>query len=68
MIEKKIKKTRHIVLLTIISQIIMHSFCKIELNSEELELLEYALVITFFLQKIVSEDSLTSFNFSCGSC
>ena len=51
MIEKKIKKTRHIVLLAIISQIIMHSFCKIELNSEELELLEYALVITFFYKK-----------------
>ena len=51
MIEKKIKKTRHIVLLAIISQIIMHSFCKIELNSEELEFLEYALVITFFYKK-----------------
>ena len=51
MIEKKLKKTRHIVLLAIISQIIMHSFCKIELNSEELELLEYALVITFLYKK-----------------
>ena len=51
MIEKKIKKTRQIVLLTIISQIIMHNFCKIKLNSEELELLEYALAITFFYKK-----------------
>ena len=36
------------------------------LNPEELELLEYALVINF-LKKIVSEDFPTSFNFSRGS-
>ena len=38
-----------------------------ELNPEELELLEYALVDTFF-RKIVSEGFLTSFNFSRGPC
>ena len=43
------------------------NFCKIGLNPEDLELVEYALVITF-LKKIVSERSLTSFKFSCGSC
>ena len=45
---QKIKKIPHTVLETIISRIIMQIFCKIGLNPEELELLEYALVITFF--------------------
>ena len=45
---QKIKKIPHTVLETIISQIMSQNFCKIGLNSEELELLEYALVITFF--------------------
>ena len=44
---QKIKKIPHIVLWTVISQIIMQNLCKIGLNHEELELLEYALVITF---------------------
>ena len=52
---------------TIISQIIMQNFSKIRLNPEELELLEYALVIAF-IKRILSEGSLTSFNFSCGLC
>ena len=41
-------KIPHMVLETIISRIISQNFCKIGLNPEELELLEYALVITFF--------------------
>ena len=49
---KIINKTRskipHTVLWTIISQIIMKNFCKTGLNPEKLELLEYALAITFF--------------------
>ena len=45
---QKIKKIPHTVLETIISQIISQNFYKIGLNPEELELLESALVITFF--------------------
>ena len=44
---QKIKKIPYTVLDTIISQIISQNFCKTELNPEELELLDYALVITF---------------------
>ena len=46
----KVKKIRHTILQTIISRIISWSFCKIGFNAEELELLEYALVITFFFR------------------
>ena len=46
----------------VIPQIISENVCKIALKTEELELLEYALVVTFF-KKIVSEGFLTSFNF-----
>ena len=46
----------------------MQNFSKIEVNPEKLELLEYALVITFFKKIVYSEGSLTSFNFACGSC
>ena len=45
---RKIKKIPYTVLKTIISQIIMQNFYKIGWNPEELELLEYELVITFF--------------------
>ena len=45
----------------------MQNLCKIGLHPEEVELVEYALDITF-LKKIVGEGSLTSFNFPCGSC
>ena len=44
----KNKETTRIVLETIISQIILQNFCKIGLNPGELELLEFAIVITFF--------------------
>ena len=44
---QKIKKIPHMVLETIISQIILQNLCKIGLNPGELELLECALVITF---------------------
>ena len=44
---QNIRKTPHIVLETIISQIILQNFCKIGLNPDELEPLECALVITF---------------------
>ena len=46
--QQKIKKITRNVLETIISQIILVKFYKIGLNPEELELLECALVITFF--------------------
>ena len=45
----------------------MQNLCKIGLNPAELELLEYALVIAFFSEKIVSEGSPTFFKFSFGS-
>ena len=45
---QKNKNIQHIALEIVISQIISQNFCKIGLNSEELELLECALVITFF--------------------
>ena len=45
---EKNKNILHIALEIIISQIISQNFCKIGLNSEELEPLECALVITFF--------------------
>ena len=45
---QKIKKIPHTNLETIMSQIILQIFCKIELNLGELKLLECALVITFF--------------------
>ena len=60
---QKIKRILYTVLETIISQVISQSFCKIALNAEELELLEFALVIPF-LKKIVIEGFLTSFNVS----
>ena len=62
----KIMKIPHTVQDTIIAQIISQNFCQTGLKSAELELLEYALVITF--QKIVREDFLTIFHFSRGSC
>ena len=64
---QKVKKIPRSVLETIISQIVSYNFSKIGLNPEELELLEYALVITF-LWKVVSEGFLTSFNFWRDSC
>ena len=45
---QKIEKITHTILEKINSQIISLNFCKIGLNSEELELLVCALVITFF--------------------
>ena len=42
---QKIKKIPHTILETVTSQIISQNFVKKELNAEELELLEYALVI-----------------------
>ena len=45
---QKIEKITHTDLEKINSQIISLNFCKIGLNSEELELLVCALVITFF--------------------
>ena len=65
---QKNKKIRHTGLETIISQIISSNSCKIALIPEELELLEYALWLSLFLTKIVSEGLPTSFNFSRGSC
>ena len=50
LIDKKSRKF-HALLETIISRIISYDFWKIGLNPEELELLEYALVITFFETK-----------------
>ena len=44
---QKIKKILPTILKTIISQIISQNFSTIRLNPDELELLEYALVITF---------------------
>ena len=44
----KIKKIPHTILETIISRIISWSFCKIRFNAEEMELLEFAHVTTFF--------------------
>ena len=46
----------------------MQNFCKIGLNPEELELLEYALVISFFKENLQWGLSNLLFNFSCGSC
>ena len=59
----KNKETTHIVLETIISQIILQNFYKIGLNPGELELLEFA-IVSLFLTKIASEGFPTSFNFS----
>ena len=47
---QKIKKIPHAILGTIISQTISQKFCKIGLNSEELELLNYALFLTFSIE------------------
>ena len=46
--QQKIKNISHVVLEIITLQIILYNFCKIGLNLEELELLECALVISFF--------------------
>ena len=45
--QQKIKKIRYTVLDTIIWQTILQNFCKIVLNPEKFERLEYALAITF---------------------
>ena len=52
---QKIKKIPHTILDKIFSQIISQNFYKIGLNPKELELLEKALVITFFFKKFVGE-------------
>ena len=44
----KNKEIPHTALETIISQIILQNFYKIGLNPGEMELLEFAMVITFF--------------------
>ena len=59
---QKTKKIPHTVLETIILQIISQNFCKIELKPEELQLLEYALVITF-LKKVVSSCNHTEIDY-----
>ena len=44
---QKIKKISNTALQTSISQIISQNFCRNFINPEELELLEYALIMTF---------------------
>ena len=60
LVRRKVKNILDTVLETINPQIISKNFCKIGLKPEELELLEYALVITFWKENI-SEGFLTFF-------